>query len=704
MKKIISQILALAICLSSLGSLSVKADVSNYSQDITKEKPTSAWASTHAVYERNNGNMALVKSSDNTERTYTLDKEAGIGKQWHLFSGERFISAAGKDGDSGRNVDKFEKGKTYVYQVGVKNLNPEVDAYYGIAYLKKDSYNFDDGVASNYYGIDGMKVTATDEYQLFQDTITIGADWDDTKEFTQSMHQGLGYKSPLNASIQVNVGTAYRYFAEEAPYAIRVSSENDSAVLDLSGTLNLTATVLNQIEIPGTLNQSVRWVVMDEGRTEEVDTITVTGTNNATVSCGSGAEEGSYCAVAVSDDYELVTGFAFEVVESLAGKYADTAPAEKPASVWTGAAALHGLNDGNYIIVNPSGDTTRGYEMKSGKTAQWNVFGGQTLLSKAADANATNLEKYEAGKTYVYQVGVKKDTADKTAYYGIGYPKTSEYSVVGSDKYGQTGMEVTATDDYQLFRDTITFPDSWDGTDKASANWQKLHQGLGYNSDVSAKITVNIAEEYRYFAEEAFYDITNTVTGGDAKIVKDSGDSVTLKAEVLNQIEIPGKLSQDIEWVALSSDRTEIINTIQITEGTDGTATVTAENAPAGTYVIAARSDTYNAVQGVTVTVEEKPVMTITLGIDTATTDKASLTATVTNPDGNLATFYIAAYEADGRLKSVKMENVTVTSQNVAFTDMTLENLTGGMTVKAFVWKDMKPTGNSGESVNIADT
>ena len=68
-----------------------------------------------------------------------------------------------------------------------------------------------------------------------------------------------------------------------------------------------------------------------------------------------------------------------------------------------------------------------------------------------------------------------------------------------------------------------------------------------------------------------------------------------------------GGLSQDVEWLALSEDRKEVIDTFVITENEDGTVKVMpTENTLEGNYVIVAYSEKYKAAKGINITVEEK--------------------------------------------------------------------------------------------------
>ena len=89
-------------------------------------------------------------------------------------------------------------------------------------------------------------------------------------------------------------------------------------------------------------------------------------------------------------------------------------------------------------------------------------------------------------------------------------------------------------------------------------------------------------------AEETAYDIK--VDGDKTEFV--SGESITLDAAVLNQIDTEGNLSQGFTWVAVNTDRTEEISGIVITadESDSSTATVTIGNVPSGDYIIVAQS------------------------------------------------------------------------------------------------------------------
>ena len=106
-----------------------------------------------------------------------------------------------------------------------------------------------------------------------------------------------------------------------------------------------------------------------------------------------------------------------------------------------------------------------------------------------------------------------------------------------------------------------------------------------------------------YFAEEAVYDITNTLTSS-SDIVTTKNPAV-FEAQIVNQIGLPGYLEQgEFIWKAMNTDRTEEISGITISA--DGaTAEVTVdETVEFGSYDIVAYNSTYNMAKGYTITVD----------------------------------------------------------------------------------------------------
>ena len=90
-------------------------------------------------------------------------------------------------------------------------------------------------------------------------------------------------------------------------------------------------------------------------------------------------------------------------------------------------------------------------------------------------------------------------------------------------------------------------------------------------ADIPAELgTIHISIESgseMYLAEETAYDMT---ISGDANVIETEG-SANFKAELLNQLGIKGKLSQEFEWVVLNAERTEVIEEdFTITQNDDG--------------------------------------------------------------------------------------------------------------------------------------
>lgn len=105
-----------------------------------------------------------------------------------------------------------------------------------------------------------------------------------------------------------------------------------------------------------------------------------------------------------------------------------------------------------------------------------------------------------------------------------------------------------------------------------------------------------------YIGYEYAYDMK--LTAADTTI--EPGTSITLDADVVNQIGSKGALSQEITWYALNADRTAVVPGINISEGADGTVTITAANSVStDTYCIVAVSDAHpELVKGVEIAIE----------------------------------------------------------------------------------------------------
>ncbi len=210
-------------------------------------------------------------------------------------------------------------------------------------------------------------------------------------------------------------------------------------------------------------------------------------------------------------------------------------------------------------------------------------------------------------KNYVYSIQVKNLNADivpnvHVLLYDLDAVGYSQYS----KEYGAAGMAIEGTDWVDL-KGTIKNADDSAKTHTAN-DVDRLSIGFPASTTYAgSSVEINCTDSgtgkhLPYFAEEAVYDITNTLTSS-SDIVTTKNPAV-FEAQIVNQIGLPGYLEQgEFIWKAMNTDRTEEISGITISA--DGaTAEVTVdETVEFGSYDIVAYNSTYNMAKGYTITV-----------------------------------------------------------------------------------------------------
>lgn len=630
----------------------------------------------------------------------------------------------------------FEAGKTYVYQASVKNLNSEYTPYYGIAHPNNSGGN--NSIGSNTYGKTGMAVTSTD-WTLFRDTLTYPDTYDNTKMdwAGQVIWQGVRVNNTVvGASLAVKKAAADAtsaetlkqgglYLAEEKATRLDVTAKNNNPTLALGGKLKLTAQVLNQLDICGTLDQTVTWVALNEDRTAVENKITITQDGNtAILKTQNGLAEGKYTIVAMSEKYEMVKGITITVKEDFALKYTEFEQPEMPknyieenykssvmlSSNWgkVTQGSLETIDGKNAKKLTATGATT-GYDV-------WKVFSGTALRAKksigqsGANEAWVNFNAFVPGKSYVFATKVKNATENSeiTPYVGNNVFTKWNYApdaAKGSEEYGKTGMAVTSTE-WTDYKSTIKY-DPNHTTQNNPDLGSVMYWGLATSSTEGA--AVYYSTDDLYLAEEVPYTFENTLVSGNATIENEG--SLKLTANLYNQLGLPGTLSQEFEWAALTADRTAMAKGITLTVSEDTKScevNVSAETAE-GKYVIAAYSDEQAVAKGFEITVNKKKSATADIKIAEEEGIAYFEKASVENAECDKVMFIMAAYskDASGNLTLIKVltdeqtvSNGTASSEIEYFMFDDENVFESGTVIKAFCWESgsQKPIELTAES------
>ena len=304
-----------------------------------------------------------------------------------------------------------------------------------------------------------------------------------------------------------------------------------------------------------------------------------------------------------------VSGGAVSPVGVLAAaEYEDFVPGAKTANLITNVTAGAGsvfLTTRNDSAVDNSdfytpGINEGGYCFKyyhQGETAlvpegPWRIFSGfeiKTMKKRESGKTYSMTFDPQPGKTYVVSAHLKNASAEGVVpYFGVAMNGTySPANAVVSNEYGEKGMAVG--DEWTEFSASLTLPEDYaiDGHD-----WAKcLFAGFPEGTAPGAGVWVDVSDKDAfYLAEEQAYDIEVKAKG---KTTAERGDSITVSAELVNQIGTKGALAQSFDWVLLDSQRNPVTEGFVLSE-TGGEATVTVENsAKNGTYYLYAKSLNY---------------------------------------------------------------------------------------------------------------
>ena len=402
----------------------------------------------------------------------------------------------------------------------------------------------------------------------------------------------LGMVMGTDAGITVRMEEDEFYIGYEMVYDISVEADNTSIIAGSGATIALSAEVLNQVGIKGTLLQNFTWYALNEDRTAVVDGLIIEEGNEgkATLNIASTVPSGDYDIVAISDDYsQLVKGVTISVV-SLANDYVageiegNTFDVENESSMLT-------PNSTNYVTVDGTNadywSFTNGVPIGDG-VASVNEFMAAGVRVKKEAWDWSNLhvngQKFIIGAQVKAVEGTPKFTA---AFY--------EENRVGDrpDGFAVTdGVEITSTE-YM----PVCFPITMTQARNISENMQYSHLVIGMPEDPAGTTSVDKRTFYMkkgslFIGYEAAYDII--LSADTTKWIPGQTEEINIDCDIVNQVGAPGTLNQEVDWYAMNAERNQMVEGIQITDSglNDGKATVFVDyyKVPAGKYSIVAVS------------------------------------------------------------------------------------------------------------------
>ena len=486
---------------------------------------------------------------------------------------------------------QFEGGRNYVFSVPMKKTSGD-EVYIGAALTNEK----DDGlVYSRDLGQDGIAVSDTE--QLLKATFSTP-----DADYSQNHVLVIGFARDTKSGANIEFNMSYAdavYFGEEQAYNINCSLLTPEEEVAQGSSIRLKAEVVNQIGIKGNLSQDIEWAAFNADRSARVDgfDFEVGADGIATVRIDKNVANGEYTLAAASGTYD---GFVKSVTIKLSDSSDDGIDISKLKDYERDGITAPNLMDidktATRTFANNAVRNDTCVDQQLGRT--WvdaaACFGPFYLesISDIKDAGTRaffgsthSMIALENDKAYVLSLPIKKIAGDDVK---IGAALTnSGNGVVYSNEYGSGGVSIG--DESRVYSFSLKPSPAADYT-----NNHLIVIGFPAGTKAGAKVEIDVSKKDNiYFAEEQAYDIRCAAVSAAKEICQ--GENIQVKAEVLNQIEMPGNLNQGFKWIALNEDKTQRAEGFKFRTKEDGTATVSiSADTPVGRYAFAAISKEYD--------------------------------------------------------------------------------------------------------------
>lgn len=459
---------------------------------------------------------------------------------------------------------------------------------------------YDDG---SYYGAD-QGFTVTTEYKTFCGTFVNAPDADsDTYKYYSI---GLPMGSLSGARIILNTKDAYLGY--EYAHDIKVSADKETFYYD--STISLDADILNQFNDKGGLSQSVTWYAMNAERTAFVDGFSFSEENDgkATVSISKSVNVGTYTLVAVSDEDEnLVKGIKISVFPT--NLSSDYVPGEDTGKLLTADPTTTDVVYGMYwpdSVTSMIDNNPTYWRVWTQKAIPESAYGvsGYGVGGVGIDENYLDKSKISAGDVLIIGTRIK-DYANSPIFSAAIY--TGGKTPMFSKEYPNPtdGFKAIDKNNFTPVNFTFKLPDDWAGFDKSN-----IYLGFPYQPD-NEPATASVPYEKRislekaslYIGKEYAYDIK--VSADKTSVLP--GKSISVDADIVNQLGMTGYLEQNATWYALNNDRSCFADGFTINARADGKATVSVDRSvsPGKYFLVAVADNDSKLSKGIEITVAD---------------------------------------------------------------------------------------------------
>ena len=588
---------------------------------------------------------------------------------------------------------KVEGQETMVFRFSVRN-HGTTDSFVWNAALCNTSWSYA-GVYPIECGSTGFTVSDKTNWVDLQGTCkmpgVVGTQY--TPTFS------IGFQSAAaGSSAEINYGSkaATPYIAFEKEHDIVLLNKGEDVVI-VGSTNEFEAKIVNQVGSTGYLTQPTFTFTTLGADGNAVEGLTVTNTGSvATVSATDEVADGTYylrATAAIGEETTWQKTIAFKVAGAIENTE-DYVVGEIPANLITSP------KNSSLWYTNPTYVNSTTVQTKNEWTSDG--FAGYAYKTTGTVTSVTDGYKVAAGSR-LFPEQFNDYTATEGEHYVIKFAVRSLTENTGfgvrigtwNGAYSGTAKDVSQIMDYENGVANVPGDGEWhtikgtlpalraaDINDSGKIRCIIVGMAAGTPADVTMELNNHykaIPDDVPYFAKEAAYDINVT---GAANAVS-AGGTMNLEAEVLNQIETKGALTQSFDWVAVNTARTSYVEGITFDPSNDG-ANVTvnvADTVPAGNYIIVAQNKTYGMNR-------QYPITVTGLNLDT-TESSASLTFLGVNATEDVMVV-IAAYNGNRIVKASKTVITPVdgvaTLSEADVQKLTLSELTSGNKVRVFVW------------------
>ena len=481
----------------------------------------------------------------------------------------------------------YVAGDRYLFSAYVRNTGTtDANVIAGLS----NGYNVKTQHGSN-YGAGGMCVPADGKWYQYKEILTVNGT-NPILSFGFPAGTKAGSKVEINLT---NPALSPSYFAKEAWHDIKMNASKTSAVY--GDTVELNASVVNQLGDEGNIKQSFTWYILDENKNYKNSGYTLeTSADSATLNITSDKDELIY-AVAVSTDYSIARMLPI----ALNGKVSlvDYVKGDMPRNLIVDPSATANFADAsaNYTMTE-TGDWGLKLSATFAARADVTSYGGNYsgasgFLIKNTGAVSTGIDVTEpltGGKAYVFSADVKNANGTGDIVLDVGLSNSNYWSAAKPVEC-DSGYTIPAGDDWYKLAGTMKLPGNAGGEYSPYLTF-----GFGIGTKAGDKFELNMAyptADTLYFAAEEPYDIAVTNLSDSMTVQK--GDSVSFRAELLNQIGSTGYLNQSFTWYVRADDNTDASSyfTMNVSDDTRECTLIPKGKAKGGSYDVIAASDDY---------------------------------------------------------------------------------------------------------------